>query len=183
MVTFVIGGSGSGKSEFAESILDGYKGRKYYIATMKIYDHEMEEKAARHRYNRRGRNFETIECPLDISGVNISGGAVLIECLTNLAANELFLNGLSSDMVFENIKNGIERLCRQACETVIVSGDVFEGGAAYGTETKEYMEVLGKINGFCASMSDMVIEVVYSIPIYHKYPTDTDDMFNKGPYL
>ncbi len=60
---------------------------------------------------------------------------------------------------------------------------VFEGGAAYGTETKEYMEVLGKINGFCASMSDMVIEVVYSIPIYHKYPTDTDDMFNKGPYL
>ena len=51
MVALIIGGSGSGKSEFAEKlaarISDGHE--KYYIATMEIFDEESEKKAERHR--------------------------------------------------------------------------------------------------------------------------------------
>ena len=39
MITLVLGGSGSGKSAYAEHLLDG-KTNKYYIATMQVYDAE-----------------------------------------------------------------------------------------------------------------------------------------------
>lgn len=48
MITLVLGGSGSGKSAYAEHLLDG-KTNKYYIATMQVYDAEGEKKVARHR--------------------------------------------------------------------------------------------------------------------------------------
>ena len=39
MTVLVIGGSGSGKSSFAEDVLEKFpESRKYYIATMQIYD-------------------------------------------------------------------------------------------------------------------------------------------------
>ena len=42
MITLVLGGSGSGKSAYAEHLLDG-KTNKYYIATMQVYDAEGEK--------------------------------------------------------------------------------------------------------------------------------------------
>ena len=42
MITLVLGGSGSGKSAYAEHLLDG-KTSKYYIATMQVYDAEGEK--------------------------------------------------------------------------------------------------------------------------------------------
>ena len=49
MITLVIGGSGSGKSDYAESLLDSYSNRKVYLATMQIYDDETRKKVERHR--------------------------------------------------------------------------------------------------------------------------------------
>ena len=60
MITLVLGGSGSGKSAYAEHLLDG-KTNKYYIATMQVYDAEGEKKVARHRRLRAGKGFVTIE--------------------------------------------------------------------------------------------------------------------------
>lgn len=44
MITLVTGGSGSGKSAYAESLLSSCEGIRYYIATMQIYDAEGEKK-------------------------------------------------------------------------------------------------------------------------------------------
>ena len=49
MITLVTGGSGSGKSAYAESLLYSCEGIRYYIATMQIYDAEGEKKVERHR--------------------------------------------------------------------------------------------------------------------------------------
>ena len=49
MITLVTGGSGSGKSAYAESLLSSCEGIRYYIATMQIYDAEGEKKVERHR--------------------------------------------------------------------------------------------------------------------------------------
>ncbi len=43
MIHLVIGGSGSGKSEYAENLLEDSPG-KYYIATMQVYDAEGRKK-------------------------------------------------------------------------------------------------------------------------------------------
>ena len=44
MFHVVTGGSGSGKSAYAESLLYSCEGIRYYIATMQIYDAEGEKK-------------------------------------------------------------------------------------------------------------------------------------------
>ena len=65
MVTLVIGGSGSGKSAYAEDLLQAVMDEKYYLATMQVYDVEMQKKVDIHRRNRAGKGFQTIEKPVD----------------------------------------------------------------------------------------------------------------------
>ena len=65
-MTLVLGGSGSGKSAYAEQLLDGYS-RKYYIATMQVFDAESEKRVAHHRQLRAGKGFVTVEQPRSIA--------------------------------------------------------------------------------------------------------------------
>lgn len=70
MITLVTGGSGSGKSAYAEDVAVSAEGtEKYYIATMQIYDAEGERKVERHRKLRAGKGFTTIESPRNVGQV------------------------------------------------------------------------------------------------------------------
>ena len=61
MIELVYGGSGSGKSEFAEKlILDSECENRFYIATMKIFDDEGKKRVERHRKLRGNKNFISI---------------------------------------------------------------------------------------------------------------------------
>ena len=68
MIHLVTGGSGSGKSAYAEKLVtEQYKEDfKYYIATMQVYDEEGEARIKRHRQMRSGKGFITIEQPVCI---------------------------------------------------------------------------------------------------------------------
>ena len=68
MFSLIYGGSGSGKSAFAEQAVCtlAKDQKKYYLATMQIFDEEGQKKIERHRRLRAGKGFETIEQPLDI---------------------------------------------------------------------------------------------------------------------
>jgi adenosylcobinamide kinase/adenosylcobinamide-phosphate guanylyltransferase len=96
MLITVIGGSGSGKSAYAEALAVSLAGEGplYYLATMQIYDEEGERKAERHRKLRAGKGFTTIEQPLDIADaaarIEAGSGTLLLECMSNLVANEMF---------------------------------------------------------------------------------------------
>ena len=62
MFTLVIGGAASGKSEYAESLLLGRPGPRYYLATMEpAADGECRARIERHRALRAGKGFATIE--------------------------------------------------------------------------------------------------------------------------
>ena len=56
MMTLIIGGSGSGKSAYAENYMNSISEdrKKYYIATMQIYDEEGKRIVERHRMLRGG---------------------------------------------------------------------------------------------------------------------------------
>ena len=65
MITLITGGSGSGKSAYAEKYIchvSNEKGckEKYYIATMQVFDDEGQRKIDRHRRLRAGKGFITI---------------------------------------------------------------------------------------------------------------------------
>ncbi len=93
MFTLVIGGSASGKSDYAERhVLSlGGDGPRIYIATMEPFGEEAQARIARHHAMRRDRGFETIECYRNAGAVRLPENSnVLLEDLGNLAANELF---------------------------------------------------------------------------------------------
>ena len=63
MMILVTGGSGSGKSAFAEDQVVSFgEAERVYIATMFPFDEESKKRVQRHRNMRSGKGFETIEC-------------------------------------------------------------------------------------------------------------------------
>jgi|UniRef100_UPI0040279EC0 adenosylcobinamide kinase/adenosylcobinamide-phosphate guanylyltransferase len=183
MIHLVIGGSGSGKSEFAENLLEDSQ-RKYYIATMQVYEEEGRKKVARHRRLRAGKGFQTIEQPRDMHKVaeivardrKETENAALLECMSNLVANEMFGGETEDsagwmseterkDFLVEKVTEGIRVLAEKLDKLVIVSNNVFEDGISYDAQTMSYIRVLGRVNQELARMADHVTEVVVGIPV------------------
>ena len=190
MITLVTGGSGSGKSAYAESLLSSCEGIRYYIATMQIYDAEGEKKVERHRKLRAGKGFLTIESPINVGKIQfacagkaeqaqyrqeaemkVQGNAekksALLECMSNLTANEMFTkDGIkSAEEVVGKIVSEIQTLSQKLDNLVIVTNNVFEDGVIYDAGTMEYLKALGRINAALARLADRVAEVVVGIPV------------------
>lgn len=173
MLCLIIGGSGSGKSAYAEQRLSACEGEKYYIATMKHTDAQMEEKIKRHRKMREGKGFTTIEQPSQLNQIvqNLSCHAcVLIECMSNLTANEMFEGEQlpPAKEVAEKIVTDINILKDSVKDLIIVTNNVFEDGILYDLATMEYIKALGMINVALAQSADVVVEVVAGIPVVQK---------------
>ncbi|MDE6616729.1 MAG: bifunctional adenosylcobinamide kinase/adenosylcobinamide-phosphate guanylyltransferase [Lachnospiraceae bacterium] len=173
MMVTVTGGSGSGKSEYAENILAELVNKTkehnklYYIATMKPYGEDAARCIERHHKLREGKGFITIECYNDIDNCILdSKSNVLLECMSNLAANEMFGETIKDKYyVCHKICNGIDRLKKITDNLVIVTNDIFAGGVVYDKSTMEYMELLGMVNQYLLKISDRVVEVIYSCPL------------------
>ena len=176
MMTLIIGGSGSGKSAYAEdyTISLSEDRKKYYIATMQIYDEEGKRKVERHRMLRGGKGFSTIEQPVDIGKaaekLEAEDRTALLECVSNLTANEMFSGEVpgTEEVITEKIVGGIAVLNRELTHLVIVSNNVFEDGNVYDKTTMAYIRAMGRINQKLAEMADEVVEVVVGIPIVIK---------------
>lgn len=170
MVILVSGGSGSGKSQLAENLCVKLKeDRLYYVATMKVWDEECARRIEKHRRQRAGKGFVTAEIPEDLfqrADELESGACVLVECMSNLAANEQF-GGKDGDPA-QRIISGLKKLFDMMDSVVIVSNEVFTDGTPDDPAMREYMEYLGEINCFVASVSDMVIEVTSGVPVIWK---------------
>ena len=94
MLTLVIGGAASGKSEYAESLVLRSTLPRYYLATMQVWDAECAARVEKHRRMRAAKQFETVECPLHLDAVHLPAcGTALLEDLGNLTANELYDSG------------------------------------------------------------------------------------------
>ena len=171
MMTLVIGGAGSGKSEYAERLLVRCRADapRYYIATMEPFDDESRARVEKHRAARAGRDFTTIEQYTDLASLTLPrGSAALLECMGNLCANELFSPQGSGENAEQAILRGIERLREQCSALVIVSNEVLSGGTDYLGETERYLRLLGRVNCALAAAADNVCEVVCGVPVYYK---------------
>ena len=180
MLQVITGGSGSGKSSFAENQVMGSElEKRIYIATMIPYGEEGARRVERHRKMRAQKNFQTLECYLDLEKLKLEGEcAVLLECMSNLTANEFFREDgpvfESADekisFVADKIEQGIHSLKDQAKELYIVTNEVFSDGIQYDPETENYIKCLAGVNKRLARMADSLTEVVFGIPISIKEP-------------
>lgn len=170
MMVVVTGGSGSGKSAFAEdTVLSFGDHPRYYIATMYPFDEESHKRIARHRAMRAEKQFETVECYTGLKKLEFPENAVvLLECMSNLSANEMFQEDGAGVNTVKEIMEGVKHLKDSVQHLVIVTNEIFSEAAVYEGETKLYQSYLGAINVQMAVLADTVVEVVYGIPVYHK---------------
>lgn len=162
MIVLATGGSGCGKSTWAEKLIASLPNEKrVYIATMQVYDEESVRRVQRHRAQRADKGFVTVECEKDLASAAIEKGSiVLLEDLVNLLANELFDGGDPNRIV-----PALKALAQRCRHLVMVTNDVFSDGVDYAESTRTYLRLLADLNRQAAEMADTVVEVVYSIPV------------------
>lgn len=162
MMTLVIGGAASGKSEYAERHVLSLDGERVYLAVMEPFGSEAAARIEKHRQRRAGRGFRTIERPTDLAGLTgIRDANVLLEDLPNLMANEIFSErGGGKDAVLA----GLRHLKNEARHLTIVTGDLMSDGIRYPEETDRYLRDLAEAAIAVAAEADLVVEVVCGLP-------------------
>ena len=169
MLTLVIGGAASGKSAYAEHLAVQSGGPRYYLATMQVWDAECARRIERHRQQRAGKDFQTVEVPtnlLETISTLPQGGCGLLECVSNLLSNEQF--GGSQEDPVTAILDGMAALQKKLDAVVIVTNEVFTDRVPNEIAMQQYLQNLGIINQVLASRSDVVIEVCSGIPVCWK---------------
>ncbi len=162
MLTLVIGGAGSGKSAFAEAHVCRLPGKKIYLATMLHRGEEAQARIQKHRLQRAGRGFETLERGLDLEHASLPPGAdILLEDLSNLLANELFEPDGGG---IEAVRRGLRRLLESCGSLTVVTNEVFSGGKEYDEGSLRYLRDLAELNRELAARADLVTEIVCGLP-------------------
>ncbi|MBQ8159719.1 MAG: bifunctional adenosylcobinamide kinase/adenosylcobinamide-phosphate guanylyltransferase, partial [Clostridia bacterium] len=137
---------------------------RIYLATMQVMDDESRQRVERHRRQRAGRGFVTVEREKGLGEVQLpQQPIVLLEDLVNLVANEMFGGGDVG-----RIPGDLEKLARNCRHLIMVTNDVFSDGVTYPPSVEEYLRCLSAVNMRAAGMADLVTEVVYSIPVVLK---------------
>lgn len=176
MMSLIIGGSGSGKSAYAEQLIMALADveHTYYIATMQVFDEESRQKIERHRSMRAGKGFLTVEQPIGISNARThmepGKSAVLLECMSNLVANEMFSGNVPEmpEQVAAKVVREIRELSTELTHLVIVTNNIFEDGITYDAATEGYLRALGLVNRCLAQTADQVVEIIVGIPVILK---------------
>ena len=160
--TLVLGGQRSGKSLFAEQLIENVGGG-IYIATSKSLDNEMAKRILVHQ-KRRGDLWQTIEEPilLERTLVSLSGHRkpVLVDCLTLWLTNIMLLN--------KDINTEINNLCALADSMdfpiIFVSNEVGQGIIPDNALGRKFVDWAGKMNQQIAEVSGKVIFVTAGLP-------------------
>ena len=175
MLTVITGGSASGKSAYAEDlVLSWGPAQRIYVATMYPFDRESEKRIVRHQKMRSGKGFQTVECYTGLEQIQVPPGShVLLECMSNLAANEMFQESGAGENTVEAVMKGVCQLEKQASRLCVVTNEIFSDWQPYHTETKRYQKSVGEINCRMAQMAQQVVEVVYGIGLYRKNTVET----------
>ena len=169
MMILLTGGSACGKSSYAESLCLRFDQPRYYIAAMRPYGEGSAEKIERHRQLRKGKGFETIERYTDLAGLTLpERGTVLLECICNLTANEMFDDEGNMMDPYGAVMEGVAALRRQCRNLIVVTNDVGSDNKDYDPGTKAYVRALGRINAALAQQADAVYELVCGIPLVLK---------------
>ena len=180
MTVLISGGCKNGKSSLAQDLALEYAkktGRNpIYFATMIPQDSEDDARVEKHRADRRGLGFQTIECGKNLTTAikNMEEGrVVLFDSLTALLANELFspdsvtqkgefVIPLGSEYlsIAKKVQTELSNLIKKSDSVIFVSDEIFCDGKIYDETTELYRKILAQTENFIAGKCDRVIEMV-----------------------
>ena len=170
--TLVLGGQRSGKSAYAESLVEAQPGGCVYLATAEAHDGEMARRIAEHQA-RRGNRWSTVEEPLDLPGALAEaagpGRTVLVDCLTLWLSNLL---GHERDVSAERTRL-CETLSGLSGPAVLVSNEVGLGVIPENKLARVFVDEAGRLHQAVAAVAGHVVFVTAGLPQTLKDPSHT----------
>lgn len=175
MITLITGGSRSGKSAYAEKLLDGID-NVVYIATAEIYDDEMQEKVKKH-VARRNPKWRTYEGFLNLENSVKEEKHYLLDCVTNLISRVLFqITGKKErpseediqktiDTALSQIKNLILEIKKINGSLILVTNEVGSSIVPMHPVSRAFSDIQGIVNSKIAELADEVVLCVCGLPI------------------
>jgi len=166
-VTLVLGGARSGKSRYAERLVEASAAYGTYCATAEAGDAEMAERIAAHRA-RRGPFWRTIETPLALARAIATEAEcerpLLIDCLTLWLSN-LLLAGRQAE---EEGRLLCSALREAAGPVVLVANEVGMGLVPETLLGRQFRDAAGRLNQRVASLASRVVFVAAGLPLILK---------------
>jgi adenosylcobinamide kinase/adenosylcobinamide-phosphate guanylyltransferase len=173
-ITLVLGGARSGKSRYAERIVEGAAAHGTYCATAEAGDDEMAARIAAHRARRegdgRGRFWRTVEAPLALAAAVATEPApdrpLLVDCLTLWLSNVML-----ADKPVEAEIAALHAAFRDANgPVVLVANEVGMGLVPETPLGRRFRDAAGWLNQEIAGLADRVVFVAAGLPLALKEP-------------
>ncbi|PSR21545.1 MAG: bifunctional adenosylcobinamide kinase/adenosylcobinamide-phosphate guanylyltransferase [Sulfobacillus acidophilus] len=167
---FILGGSRSGKSRYAEERACELAQRTawpvVYLATGTVTDAEMQARILGHQ-RRRPAHWTTVEEPMEVAHWLDRCQAptvVLLDCLSFLLNNWMFA-GLNDQVIAQRMAALARSLQTFQYGLVVVSNEVGQGIVPESSLARRYRDALGSLNQKVAQMADHVIWMVAGLPV------------------
>jgi adenosylcobinamide kinase / adenosylcobinamide-phosphate guanylyltransferase len=166
-ITLVLGGARSGKSRYAEQLVETAASCGTYCATAEAGDAEMAGRIAAHRA-RRGPFWRTVEAPLALTAAIAAEAAperpVLVDCLTLWLSN-LLLAGRQWGEEAQALRGTLREV---AGPVVLVSNEVGMGLVPETPLGRRFRDAAGRLNQDVAALADRVVFVAAGLPLVLK---------------
>lgn len=177
-VILVIGGSSSGKSEFAVKLAKESRQKVVFIATAEAGDAEMRHRIEAHKRS-RPQAWQTVEEPLALSeklaGLPADKRFVIVDCITLWVSNMLISYAGETPTIASSAKAKasiqkqtgelIDALSKTPSTVLFVSNEVGSGIIPMNVLSRAYAEALGVANKSLAERADVVYHMVAGIPV------------------
>jgi adenosylcobinamide kinase/adenosylcobinamide-phosphate guanylyltransferase len=165
-LTLILGGARSGKSRYAERLVE-QAGGGTYLATAEAGDAEMRARILQHRA-RRGSAWQTIEEPRDLESALLRAGAagrpVLVDCLTLWLSN-ILLADADLDLAGDALLAALPRLTVPA---LLVANEVGLGIVPDNALARRFRDAAGRLNQSIAAIADRVLFIAAGLPLVLK---------------
>jgi adenosylcobinamide kinase/adenosylcobinamide-phosphate guanylyltransferase len=171
-LVLVLGGARSGKSHFAETLVEAAAVAGTYCATAEAGDAEMAARIAAHRARRDGGGlgafWRTVEAPLALAATIRAeadpGRPLLIDCLTLWLSN-LMMAERAVDEEFATLRMALRDA---AGPIVLVANEVGLGLVPETPLGRDFRDAAGRLNQEIAALADRVVFVAAGLPLVLK---------------
>lgn len=154
MRILILGGSGSGKSRYAEQIVTQFpQTRRIYFATMQAIDEEDQQRILNHQKQRADLHFETIEATHSLAQYHCKDACVLVDSVTSLVSYAMFSkNQLTQQEI-------IDDCLHIDSEVVIFVSDFCFSEGIHDEFTQKWKRMLAHVHQGLAQSCDVVVYI------------------------
>lgn len=163
-ITFITGGTRSGKSSYAQNLAESQSKNPVYLATARVWDEDFRRRIERHQ-NDRGPHWINIEEEKELSACEVDGQTVLLDCITLWLTNIFFDNQFDAERSLEEAKAEWNRFVQKEINLIVVSNELGMGVHPAEESARKFADLQGWMNQYIASQANEVFLMISGIPL------------------